>query len=175
VKELENPAGAEAVMFHEVSHLSDFELAQTWVKKFERESGHTFVSGPAGREVFQKWMMAQAPKRITPAEAELVIDQAANVNSTTEARAFSHAFLAALQAGAPAVATDQLVTYAKALKRGEYGAPASQSQVVASLVQELQTAYKKMPKDQQKQFEAALAAAKQANPNTWLSDLKLGK
>ena len=41
-------------------------------------------AGPPGREIFKKWMEAQAPQRLSKADAELVIDEASGNSSTTE-------------------------------------------------------------------------------------------
>jgi hypothetical protein len=171
-----DPASAQSTLFHEVSHLKDHELAQAWVNKYEQETKRTFVSGPAGRQAFEGWMRAQAPARLSKADAEIVMDLAGNFNATTEARANVHAFLTALQAGAPDVAAKGLAAYAREMNPGgHYASPANGSAVVAELTKELRTAYGQMPRDMQRQFDAAVAAAMKANPNAWISSLKFSR
>ncbi|HWR53329.1 MAG TPA: LysM domain-containing protein [Bryobacteraceae bacterium] len=174
--QLLNPASAQGTLFHEVSHLKDHDLAQQWVKKYEQETKRTFVSGAPGRQAFEGWMRAQAPARLSKADAEVVMDLAGNFNATTEARANARAFLTALQAGAAEVAVKGLAAYAKEMKPGgHYATPANGSAVVAELTKELRTAYGEMPKDMQRQFDAAVAAARKENPNAWVSSLKFSK
>ena len=172
--QLDKPADAYGVMFHEVSHLGDYDLTQKWVDKYQQE-GHIFVSGAPGEAAFTKWMAAQVPKGISAADAELVTEVAEDHHAATEARSYTHTFLAALQAGAPDVAANQLSTYTWAMKAGKCDVPRSHSAVVAALTQEMQSAYRQMPKDMQQQFAAALTAAQKANPGTWISDIKLPK
>jgi len=172
--ELEDPTRAQSVLFHEVEHLGDYELAQNWVQRYERETGRVFVSGPPGRDAFAGWMMAQAPVRLSNADAELVVEEAADVSGATEARANVHTFLAALHAGAFERAIKDLVGYANALPPGkQYANPAPGS--MAALTTELQTTYQQMPREMQLQFHAALAAAKQANPSAWVSNVHFAK
>jgi hypothetical protein len=163
-------------MFHEVTHLKGYELAQQWVKTYQQETKRLFVAGPPGREIFRKWIEAQAPKRLSKADAEIVMDEVSNNSATTEARANVRSFLLSLQSGNPTAATAELVAYARELKPGgKYATPAHGSYVQAKLIQELKTAYKQMPKDQQQQFDAAVAAAKKENPQAWVSDLNFKK
>ena len=75
------PARAQAVLFHEVSHLKDYELTQRWVTEYEK--GHTFVGGP-GVTYFQNWLKGRA----SAAEAQLASDIASGAQATTEARAY---------------------------------------------------------------------------------------
>ena len=86
LEELDDPKGAAGVLFHEVSHLKDDELAQKWVEQYQK-TGHIFVSTPEGLPAFQKWMNEQVGKRLptqtsTPplakADAEIVLDKAYN-------------------------------------------------------------------------------------------------
>jgi hypothetical protein len=180
---LDKPAGAQATMFHEVSHLKDFELAQHWVKTYEEETKHTFVGGP-GLKFFKEWidaLAAQARPRISKADAELVIDLAANASVSTEARANVHTFLTALQVGAADLATEALVNYAHALRpkkeggSGRYASPLKGSQVQAALVKELKTAYGLMPKTMKQQYDDAVAAARKEYPSAWISELDFSK
>ena len=166
--ELADPKSAQGVLFHEMTHKNDYDLADKWTSQFVSEGHHWVRGSPA----FSDWMKKQvAAKKISPADAELVQDIALNLSATTEARAFSKAALAAVQAGAPEVAKDQLVTYAKALKSGEYAAPLHGSEVQKALTRELQAAYKAMSPDQQKDLKAAVAAARKANPDAWVGKL----
>ena len=168
--QLDKPAEAQATMFHEVSHLKDFELAQQWVKQYQDETGLPFVSQARGP--FTAWILAQSPKRLSAADAELVKDVVMQAHATTEARAHVHTFLAALQAGAADLATDRLVVYAEALKPGgSIGDPGEGSKVKAALTNELASVYLQMPRPMRAQFDAALAAAKNANPDAWVSEL----
>ncbi len=179
--QLEDPAMAEGVLFHEVSHLKDTELAQDWVKKYEQESGRMFVDGPPGRKPFESWIKAQATgnhPRLSKADAELVVDMAERDGRTSEARAFVHSALAALQAGSPDIATRELSVYAghtvtEHNKTGSYQNPVDNSEVKDQLKHEIQDAYKHMPKAMQQQLKDAIAEAHKANPENWISQIKL--
>jgi len=178
---LEKPGSAASTLFHEASHLSDFEFAQKWVKIYEKETNRQFVGG-AGIAVFKKWIDAQAsskPPRLSKSDAELVFDEASETNATTEARAYIHTFLTDLQLGASDLATEQLTDYAWGIKNGKIGIPANGSQVIATLISELRTARMMMPKEMQLQFDAAMAAAEEKNSSIWFSEFfknkKMGK
>jgi hypothetical protein len=177
-KDLDTPARAQGAMFHEVSHLKDFELAQQWVGIYQTETGRMFVGGP-GIKFFMDWIQAQArkkPPRLSQADAELIVDEAVNVSATTEARANIRTFLAHFQTGVPDEATRALTNYAAALPPGTaYGAPPRDSAVLAELTKELKTAYRQATKLQKSQFEAAIAAAKTANPSAWVSQIDFAK
>jgi ATP-dependent DNA ligase len=167
-------------MFHEVTHLRDWELAQEWVGKYQTETGRLFVKSASG--LLRDWLNAQVNKgRLTKADAEMVLMEAVDASAYTEARANTRTFLAELQVGAADLATESLVAYAKALKpqskggTGKYANPAAKSEVVAALVAEFKTAYKQMSKDMQKQYDAALAAAMKENPAAWISELDFSK
>jgi len=142
-------------------------------QNYETETKRIFVRGAPGRKPFEAWLNAQvAKKRLTEADVELIIDETMDLTATTEARANVHTFLAALQAGAPDVASKELVAYANNLKPGgHYASPAHGSKVEAALVAELRMAYRQMPKEMKQQFNAAVAAAKKENPGAWISDL----
>ena len=178
LEEMDDPKGAAGVLFHEVSHLKDDELAQKWVDQYEK-SGHTFVSTREGLPAFQKWMNEQVGKPtqpptppLTKADAEVVVDKAYNLGATSEARAYVHATIAAAQSGDKAEAINQLKTYASALKEGRVASPANNSTVEAALTKELQDLYRKHP-EWQDSLKAALDAAKAANPEAWISLVKL--
>jgi hypothetical protein len=178
-QQLETP-GAPGTLFHEVTHQRDWELAQEWVGKYQTETRRLFVKSATGP--LRDWLNAQVKKgRLTKADAEMVLMEAGDASAYTEARANVRTFLVELQSGAPELATKSLVAYAKALKpkskggTGQYANPAANSEVVAALVAELRSAYKQMPKDMQKQYDAAVAAAKKENPDAWISDLEIQK
>ena len=174
---LDDPAEAQSTMFHEIQHQKDYEFAQEWVKKYEKESGHIFVSGTLGVKPFNVWLNKQViKKRLSTADVELIIDRSLDMNSTTEARANVRTFLVSLQAGDPKQAEKEIVSYSKALKPGgAYANPANGSSVVAALVSEAHTIFQQMPKEMQRQFKAAVAAAKTANPAAWISKLDFSK
>ena len=68
--ELDTARVAET-MFHEVSHLKEWELAQEWIKKYKTETQSLFVkSAPNPSQV---WLTAQIKKnRLTVADAEMI-------------------------------------------------------------------------------------------------------
>jgi hypothetical protein len=165
---------ASGVLFHEVSHLKDHELAQKWARTYEQETRRPFVPVGKAIEPFMYWMYAQADaKRLSHADAQLIVDQATNSIATTEARANIRTFLLLLQSGEPDEAVSHLTGYASGLKRvGGYPSPAGNSAVQAEVEQELRTAYKRMPNSMKKDFDAAFAAARKENPDAWVSKLK---
>lgn len=169
--EMFEPKLAQGIVFHEMNHKNDYDLTDKWAQKYVDE-GHVWVAGPIGAKPFGEWIEKQVKaKKLTPAEAELIRDMALNMNASTEARSFAKTALAAAQAGNPEVAKDQLVTYAKALARGEYAAPLPGSEVQKALTKELQAAYKQMSPDQKDALKAAVAAARAANKDAWVSKL----
>ena len=177
--ELDKARAAET-MFHEVSHIKDWELAQEWIRNYKTETKRLFVKGNAGRKPFEDWLNAQVKKaRLTKADMELLIMETSDDSAYSEARANVRSFLADLQAGAPDLATKALVGYANALKPrsqgGQYASPAPKSEVKAALVTELKTAYRQMPKNMQTQYDAAVTAAKKENPSAWISELEFSK
>ena len=182
LEEMDDPKGAAGVLFHEVSHLKDDELAQKWVEQYEK-SGHTFVGTREGLPAFQKWMNEQVGKQLptqpptpplTKADAEVVVDKAYNFGATSEARAYVHAAIAAAQSGDKAEAINQLKTYASALKQGRAASPGNNSAVEAALTRELQDLYRKHP-ELGDTLKAALDAARAANPGAWISKITLSK
>jgi hypothetical protein len=154
-------------LYHETSHRKDLELTQQWVKKYQDETNRPFVDQAQGR--FQEWILSQAPKRISRAEAETIIDEAGRGSGATEARANVHAAMQALQAGRPDLAAFQLKNYVEGMAKGTYASPGNH--VEAGLTDELRQAYRQMSPDMQKQLRDAVAAAKAANPNAWVSKL----
>jgi len=183
LEELDDPKGAAGVLFHEVSHLKDDELAQKWVEQYQK-TGHTFVgTRDAGLPPFQKWMNEQVGKQLptqppgpplTKADAEIVVDKAYNAGATSEARAYVHAAIAGVQAGDGEEAVNQLKTYASALKDGRAASPATGSAVQADLTKELQDLYRQHPELRAK-IQDAINAARKANPEAWISKVDLSK
>jgi hypothetical protein len=182
LEELDDPKGTAGVLFHEVSHLKDDELAQKWVEQYQK-TGHTFVSTREGLPNFRKWMNEQVGKQLptqpptpplTKADAEIVVDKAYNGSAASEARAYVHAAIAAAQSGDGAEAINQLKTYASALKDGRAASPATGSAVESALTKELQDLYRKHP-ELRANIQAAIDAAKAANPGAWISKVTLSK
>ena len=181
LEEMDNPKEAAGVLFHEVSHLKDDQLAQKWVEQYQKE-GRNFVSDrKAGMPSFQDWMNKQVGKQLptnppgpplTKADAEIVVDKAYNFGATSEARAYVHAAIAAAQSGDKAEAISQLKTYATALKDGRVASPADKSAVQADLQKELQDLYHKHP-ELRDSLKDALAAAQAANKDAWISKITL--
>jgi hypothetical protein len=178
LSEFDDPVRAQMTLFHEAQHLHDWELAQYWIKTYRAETGALFIK--SAQDAFKKWLEDQVKrKRLTEADRELVIMEIGDANAYTEARANVRTFLAALQAGAPAVATKALVGYARALKPGgQYASPAdkpNESRVQVALVEELRTAYQQMPTQMKQQYNAAVSAAITENPGAWISELNFSK
>ena len=162
-------------LFHEVSHLKDWELAQAWLQKYRSETKKPFDKSDITS--LRSWLEAQVKKgRLTKADAEMVVMEIQDTSAYTEARVNVRTFLAALQAGDPDLASKLLVGYAHALKPGvQYAAPANGSEVQAALVAELKAAYRQMSGPMQEKYDAAVAAAKKENPSAWISELDFSK
>jgi hypothetical protein len=158
------PGRAQAVLFHEVSHLKDYELTQRWVSEYEKT--HTFVGGP-GVPYFQKWLKGRA----SAAEAQLASDIASGSQATTEARAYVRTFIAALDVGASVEAVAQLVTYAKGMAGGKIPIPAQadKNAVVIELKAELAAYRRRLRSADRKAFDVAVAAAVKENPKAWFA------
>jgi hypothetical protein len=163
------PARAQAVMFHEVSHLNDYELTQRWVTEYEKRS--TFVPGP-GIRFFEKWVKG----RTNPADAQLVTDIASGTGATTEARAYIRTAIAAFDAGAAVEATAQLVAYAKGMDSGKVAIPASpdKNPVLKQLRDEWAAYRGRLGRTEKAAFDAVVAAAVKASPKGWLATIKRG-
>jgi hypothetical protein len=173
--ELDRERAAET-LFHEDQHLRDWNLTQSWIAAYRSETGRLFVKSAI--KPFSDWLNDQAKKnRLSKAEVELVLMTIADATAYTEANANVRSFLADLEAGAPNLAKQALVGYARALKpkreggMGQYANPAPGSEVVAGLTKELRSAYDKMPRDMRLQYDAAVAAAKIEYPGAWISVL----
>ena len=163
------PARAQAVMFHEVSHLKDYELTQRWVTEYEKK--RTFVGG-AGVRYFQEWLKGRA----SAAEAQLASDIASGAQATTEARAYVRTFIAAFDVGAAAEAAAQLVAYAKGMAGGKIAIPAQadKNPVVVELKAELAAYRGRLGRADKQAFDVTVAAAVKENPKSWLAGIKRG-
>jgi hypothetical protein len=177
--ELDRERAAET-LFHEDQHLRDWNLAQSWIAAYRSETGRLFVKSAI--KPFADWLNDQAKKnRLSKAERELVLMTIADATAYTEANANVRSFLADLEAGAPKLAKQALVGYARALKPqregglGQYANPAPGSEVVAGLIKELRSAYDKMPRDVRLQYDAAVAAAKIEYPGAWIAVLDFAR
>ncbi len=171
---------APETLFHETQHLHDWDLAQTWIRTFTKETGHVFVKSVMAP--FAAWLHSQVKKnRLTKAEVELILMEVADATAYTEARANVRSFLADLQAGNAELAKKSLVGYAHSLKpkseggTGVYASPASGSEVEAALVKELEAAYAQMSPAMKRQYDDAVAAAKSEYPRAWISVLDFSK
>jgi hypothetical protein len=164
------PARAQAVMFHEVSHLKDYELTQRWVTAYEK-AGSTFVGGP-GVQYFERWLRGKA----SAAEAQLASDIASGAQATTEARAYVRTFIAAFDVGAGVEAAAQLVGYAKGMAGGKIPIPAraDKNPVVEELKAELAAFRRRLGRADKDAFDVAVAAAVKENPSSWLAGIKRG-
>lgn len=170
LNEISDPKYAPGIIFHENSHEKDYALTQQWVKQYENETGTKFVPGQYGDQAFTKWVNSQAPKRLSRADAELVSDVSANANGSTEARAYVGTFINALKAGNPETAATQLRTYAA----GMLSHPAKINRptggnVEMDLKRQLETEYRKMPKEMQVQFDRVLTDLAKEHPDAWVS------
>src|SRR5215213_513414 len=154
-----SPARAQAVMFHEVSHLKDYELTQRLVTEYENK-GKSFVGG--GVEGFQQWLGGNA----SPAEAQLASDIDSGAQATTEARAYVRTFIAAFDLGAGVEAATQLVSYAKGMANAKIAIPAKEENnpVVKDLIKEMAAYRRRLGRAEQKAVDAAVAAAVKENP-----------
>jgi hypothetical protein len=85
------------------------------------------MQSPKGRKDFADWIHAQPAKQLSNADAELVLNltDKPRLDYSTQARAYVHAALAALQSGAPEVAVEQLKTLCRFHERGQDRKPAN--------------------------------------------------
>ena len=162
-------ARAQAVLFHEVSHLKDYELTQRWVTEYEKKA--IFVGG-TGVTYFQNWLKGMA----SAAEAQLASDIAVGAQATTEARAYVQTFVAAFDVGAVVEAAAQLVAYAKGMAGGKIPIPAQadKNAVVVELKAELAAYRGRLGRADKKAFDVAVTAAVKENPKSWLAGVKHG-
>jgi len=178
VPELDKPRAAET-LFHETQHLKDWELAQTWVNNYTKESGRLFVK--SATKYFKEWLEQEAKKkggRLTLADVELILSEVSDSTAYTEARANVRSFIADLQAGQPDLATKAIVGYAHNMEPqaeggfGRYSQPAPKSQVI---VPEVKAIYAQMPEPMKRQDDDAIAAAIADYPASWLTELDFSK
>ncbi|MFO0722606.1 MAG: hypothetical protein U1E65_02405 [Myxococcota bacterium] len=146
---------SRAVFFHEATHEAVYMTTQKYVAEWEAKGNHFTESG--GEDLgFRNWMMNR--KDVDWATRLTVINTASSNFADTETRAHFGAFRAAIAAGSPEAAKDQLMTFAR------YKASAPQ-QVTDAELAECERLYKTLPKDMQKAFDDAFAAAKAVNPH----------
>ena len=187
--QLENPDQAMGVLFHEMTHVEDNKMAQGWIGQYNKEKAHfpdtpeglqklqDWMKSPTGRNDFVKWVHSQPANKLSKADAELVLNLTDPTlspqlrNSTTQARAYVHAAIAALQAGDPEVAKRQLKSYAAAIKDKKTANPGTNSDVQIALTNELRN----LSPEMRRQFAAAVADAQSENSDAWISQVKLSK
>jgi hypothetical protein len=163
-------ARAQAVLFHEVSHLKDYELTQRWVTEYEKK-GSIFVGGP-GVQYFERWVKTKT----SAAEAQVVADIASGAQATTEARAYVRTAIAACDVGAGVEATAQLVAYAKGMASGKIAIPAraEKNPVLQELKDEVAAYRRRVGRADKQAFDVAVAAAVKENPKSWLAGITRG-
>jgi hypothetical protein len=167
---LDDTKRAATILNHEMSHAKDYELTQKWVKQYEKDTGQTFQPGKFGDQNFTVWINKQAPKMISRADAELVSDVSANANGSSEAKAYIGSFIAALKAGSPEAAANELRNYAAGMtsKPQKINRPTG-AHVELEMKRLLETEYKKMPKEMKEAFDKTFAELKQKYPDAWIS------
>jgi LysM repeat protein len=180
---LDDAAWAQLTLFHEVEHENHWEMAQEWVRKYEKETGRPFIR--EGLQYFKKWIEDQAakvkPPRLSKADADLIVDVAGNFDGMTEARANIRQALLAYQLGAPDLGAKALTVYAYALTPKahgggqKYSTPHPKSEFMLGLNEEIRAAYAQMPKDMQRKFDEALSEIKKKYPDAWISQFKVSK
>jgi hypothetical protein len=119
---------------------------------------------------FTIWVNSQAPKRLSRADAELVSDVSANANGSSEAKAYVGTFINALKAGNPEAAATQLKTYAAGMLSSplKINRPTG-AHVELELKRQLETEYRKMPKEMREQFDKVFQDLAKTYPNAWIS------
>jgi hypothetical protein len=172
---------APAVMFHESEHMADWDMAQQAIADYEK-AGHIFVQGDMGLAPFQAWLNDQIKKkRLTPADAEIIVDETFNRSSTTEARANVRTFLALFASGDTDAAANDLKAYANNLKPkkegglGHYAMPAQRSAVRAELAAEAAAMYKQLSAPLRAKYDAAVEGAIATYKSGWLDELRMAK
>jgi hypothetical protein len=171
---------APAVMFHESEHMADWDMTQQAIADYEK-AGHVFVQGAAGLAPFQKWLNEQVKKkRLTAADAEIIVDETFNRSSTTEARANVRTFLALFASGDTDAAASDLKAYANNLKPkregglGHYAMPAQGSAVRTELTAEAAAMYKQLSPPLRAKYDAAVEGAIATYKSGWLDELRMG-
>ena len=167
-KAFDSPARAQAVLFHEVSHLKDYELTQRWIAEYEK--GATFVRSAA--KFFERWLKGKT----NAADAQLVGDIAQGSEATTEARAYVRTAIAAFDVGESIEATAQLVAYAKGMAAQKVASPTSpeKNEVIKGLIAEWAAFRRKLKGADKKALDAVIATAVKENPKSWLANIKRG-
>jgi hypothetical protein len=170
---------APAVMFHESEHMGDWDMTQQAIADYEK-AGHIFVQGDSGLGPFQAWLNEQVKKkRLTPADAEIIVDETFNRSSTTEARANVRTFLALFASGDTDAAAKDLKAYANNLKPkkegglGHYATPAQGSAVRAELAAEAAAMYKQLSAPLRARYDAAVEGAIATYKGGWLDELRM--
>jgi hypothetical protein len=168
-----------AVMFHESEHMADWDMTQQAIADYEK-AGHVFVQGALGLAPFHAWLHQQVKKkRLTAADAEIVVDETFNRTATTEARANVRTFLARFASGDTDAAANDLKTYANNLKPkkeggvGHYATPAQGSAVRAELAAEAAVMYKQLSAPLRAKYDAAVEHAIATYKNGWLDQLRM--
>ena len=167
---LDSTESVAATLFHEVQHELDYELTQRLADRYEAETRRPFTRGPT----FTTWLLKRDAKTLPRADGELASDIADSTNGSTEATAGVLTFLAAMDAGATAVAAKKLEAYAAALTgvprvRPQRYNPPTGPYVIAALKVELETAYRRMSPDRKRAFDGAFATIKRSYPSAWIS------
>jgi hypothetical protein len=187
---LDKPREAAGTLFHELSHAKDAQTAQKWLDKFRQEKtgfGNSpqgvqdfldWAKTPKGGAELQKYLAQQPASSLSKSDAEVVADAAAHANVSTEARAYVHSIGTGAQAGNLAAVSDQVKSYAHAVKQGQTSEPLPGSATGQALTQELRNIYQHLPNDKARaDFKAAVkqAAADGGNSNLWLTKLDFMK
>jgi hypothetical protein len=172
---------APAVMFHESEHMADWDMTQQAIAEYEK-AGHVFVQGQSGIAPFQAWLNEQVKKkRLTAADAEIIVDETFNRTATTEARANVRTFLALFATGDTDAAAKDLEAYANNLKPkkegglGHYATPAPGSAVRAELAAEAAAMYKQLSAPLRAKYDAAVEGAIATYKSGWLDELRMAK
>jgi hypothetical protein len=170
---------APALMFHESEHMADWDMTQKAIVDYEK-AGHIFVQGKPGLAPFQAWLNEQVKKkRLTAADAEIIVDQTSNRSATTEARANVRTFLALFASGDTDGAANDLKAYANNLKPkkegglGHYAMPAKGSAVRAELAAEAAAMYKRLSAPRRTKYDAAVDGAIATYKSGWLDELRM--
>jgi hypothetical protein len=160
-----DPREAAAALFHESIHLADYELAQRWANAYVA-SGHQLMQDIRYQQPFVTWLGQQ--KGLTKEDAQMVSDTVVKLNGSTEARAYIGTFIMAIQAGAPDVAQQMIVTYVKRVGRANGVPLLPEGALRDDLRSDLDNARKTLDAKGKGDFDKAMRAAKEANPKAWI-------
>jgi hypothetical protein len=186
---IETPTLAQGTLFHEVSHLRDYELARAWVRRYEQNGGVFVRSAP---EAFGTWLRKQAASRgppLTMAEVELILEQVRDDQSTSEAGANIRTFMTYFEAGLYGEAEEALGGYVEALlpggryqtpqgerpPRGKRPSPVRDSAVLSGLARQLKSLRTGAGAPERARFDSILAKAKKANAKAWIFEIDFGR